>query len=110
MSYGTHQGSILRPFEVIVHEFVCDATGCTTYLKFVTSDEDGDLLIQAVTNYGEELDLPDDATYIMTEDDAITVAVEHYRWQEGTCGVQRGHLYCPKHRYDQHPTPSERNT
>ncbi|KAA8828661.1 hypothetical protein [Bifidobacterium tissieri] len=97
MGYERLYDTISIPVAVTVHEFVCDAMGCNTYLRLVTSDEDYDRLIQATMNTRLDLDPPDDGTYIRTEDDARTVAVEHYQWQEGTVGVQRDHLYCPRH-------------
>lgn len=61
----------------------CDAVGCDGYVRLTDSDfDDLNLWICAADGYS---------------DDDIADALRLKGWGFGTVGVQRGHVYCPRH-------------
>ncbi|WEV72127.1 hypothetical protein [Bifidobacterium sp. ESL0790] len=65
----------------------CDALGCTCHIRLMEEDFD-DL----------DLDRRADNSYDPTAIDAdIKTALASKGWGVGSRGVQRGHVYCPRH-------------
>lgn len=101
MSVKTYTDSttriITKTIEEHVWEIRCDAIGCNASLEFRENRDTGD--ITADGDYTgpdmdtERLDVHDTNT-------AIQTALQH-GWQEGNKGIQRGHLYCPRHNENQ---------
>lgn len=78
------------PVQVTVYSFTCDAVGCHGSCELVVSDDTDEVI--RVNDEEPTFDMP-----VMDMDDARECLLDECGWQEGTQGVQRGHLYCPKH-------------
>lgn len=78
------------PVQVTVYSFTCDAVGCDECCELIVDDGTDEL---ACINDEESPFL----SPINCMDDARDFLLDECCWQEGTQGVQRGHLYCPKH-------------
>lgn len=99
MSFTVHE-------RYVYYTFGCDAVGCNAYLELVVLverytddydiDLDGDTGCVGYADGDYEGDDPRGCV-CESEQDALRIAVQH-GWQEGSEGVQRGHMYCPEHK------------
>lgn len=90
MSAEEYKDSLSVTIPVTVYSFCCDAVDCWNMCCLMVDDEDQ---LVRIDDMMADYPLP-----ISDEDDARTALLEKTGWQEGVSGVQRGHLYCPKHR------------
>lgn len=82
-----------------VYRIVCDAFGCSTYVELTTEKgmlsslyrSDHLTFVSSINGH------PIGNCFCESIDDAVEIA-EILGWQEGTKGVQYGHMYCPKHK------------
>ena len=81
------------PVQVTVYSFTCDAVGCHGSCELAVSDDTDE-----VVRVNDEEPMFDMSSMPVTDmDDARLFLTDECGWQEGTQGIQRGHLYCPKH-------------
>lgn len=83
--------------EVVKYKVLCDALHCGGVIFLtVDGDPEGDPghVLEA---WGTGVIDPNPDVSITCLDDAAAYAVGQCDWQEGTVGVQRGHMYCPDH-------------
>lgn len=107
---GFHKGTVsqLQVMEETYtsYKFHCDAVGCDSFLELdVPNERDAD---------GYDIDLGGNHAWVVSvagvyeghgltdnicesETDALHIALTH-GWEEGDVGIQRGHIYCPKHK------------
>ena len=100
MSVKTYTDSttriITKPIEEHVWGIHCDAIGCNASLEFRENQDTGD--ITADGDYTGDMDT--EWLNIHDTNTAIQTALQH-GWQEGNKGIQRSHLYCPRHNENQ---------
>lgn len=78
--------------KTVMWEVDCDAERCFNSILVTASPS-----IAALSD-GE--DVLEHADWCSSVDDAYAAYVREAGWQMGTEGVQRGHVYCPKHRQE----------
>lgn len=105
MGVRTDYGREYRPVRVVTYSLACDAWGCGAWLRLTVADEPGFGQEPGTILHVEGVPIPweddGDGEAISCVDDAIRYATKEQGWQEGEWGVQRGHLYCPKHRREE---------
>lgn len=88
------------------YEFHCDAVGCDSMLELDVLEErcadDYDIDLDGNTGCVESAsgDYEGDSLtgcICGSARDALRIALTH-GWDEGDVGIQRGHIYCPKHK------------
>lgn len=82
-----------QPGRVTAYVIQCDAVDCDNELIIVADKMHGDEVIAVSGGWD------DGERYWACHNvrDAVSAAVD-YGWQEGTKGIQRGHVYCPDHK------------
>ena len=78
------------PVQVTVYSFTCDAVGCHGSCEVAVSDDTDEVI--RVNDEEPTFNMP-----VIDMDGAREYLLVECGWEEGTQGVQRGHLYCPKH-------------
>lgn len=92
--------------EYLCYKFHCYAVGCDSFLELdvlveehaddydIDLNDNRDCVVSAFGVYeGGDLN----GCICKSKTDALNIALTH-GWEEGDTGVQRGHIYCPKHK------------
>lgn len=84
-----------QPGRVTVYSIQCDAVGCD-HEVLVIADRLYKNTVICIT--GDDTDMEELYWRCDNVQDAVDYAVDALGWQEGRIGIQRGHVYCPKHK------------
>ncbi|NEG55421.1 hypothetical protein GFD21_06505 [Bifidobacterium sp. SMA15] len=82
-----------QPGRAVVYQVKCDAVNCGEEFLIIVDRLRGNEVV-AVTDGWSDGELYWGCSGVQ---DAVDCAVD-CGWQEGTKGIQRGHIYCPRHK------------
>lgn len=92
---STMRSTITGEVTIPVWDVECDAAECC-HIMHVPSQP-----VYDNVNFGyDDAQVLTEAGFCEDREEAVDACVRIAGWQMGTEGVQRGHLYCPKHRQE----------